>query len=75
VSDDVQLPVCVDAGSGDGLGCHACKRFEVRIHEADCAEHGEHQELMCCWCGALFFSFYVIEHDELAASSVRETIQ
>jgi hypothetical protein len=68
-------PVCADAGSErPGLGCPDCKRFEVRIHPSDCAEHGEHQELMCCWCGALFVSFHEIEHDH-GAKPTRDTVQ
>ena len=70
-------PVCPDAGNGDGLGCPDCKRFEVRSHPSDCPEHGEHMELMCCWCGATFFSFYEIdhEHNDHEPSPPQETLQ
>ena len=57
-------PFCPDAkgGHGDGLGCPNCRRFEVRSHPVDCEVHGEHTDLVCCWCGTLFFSFTEIEH-------------
>ena len=59
-------PYCPDAKDrrGDGFGCPNCRQFEVRTHPADCAVHGEHMELACCWCGTHFFSFNEVEHPD-----------
>jgi hypothetical protein len=48
---------------GGGLGCPNCKRFEVRSHPVDCAMHGPHLDLACCFCGTHFYSFVEVEHD------------
>jgi hypothetical protein len=67
-------PVCSDAGDGQGLGCPACKRFEVRVHPVTCDAHGDHSNLACCWCGEVFFDFNEVEHDDEPPSH-KEAIQ
>lgn len=69
-ASDRTEPHCSESGTGSpALGCPACKRYEVRVHVADCLEHGRHIDLECCWCGAEFFAFTV------AASRARQANQ
>jgi hypothetical protein len=61
---------CSQVGTGNGIGCPGCKRFEVRIHVVDCPEHGEHLELSCCACGFSVLSFReLVEHEEKTDAS------
>jgi hypothetical protein len=55
-------PVCPEAGSGSGLVCPYCRRFEVREHpsEGDCG----HAILACCWCGAQLIAYTPAALDE-----------